>query len=480
MKRPALNLKSGIWVAGARVLSQLIQFGIFVVAARLLTPADFGVFAMVAAVIVFLNLVATAGWSEYAMNWQGDTVRLRQTLFVALIVGAFIAALGLVISFPLATLFTKPDAGPLARILSLSVFFSASAATYGGILIWQKRLAASASCALLGEVVNFAVAVSMLFGGHGIMSLAFGRLAGAITAGLCGYVLTGIGPRIIRQYDLLQEIVAFSWNITLTRLLMTFRAYGATLIIGGFLGPAAVGYYRAAQRIVGAFEEIISEPVRVLAWSFFRNTPQIEGSNAEIRAAGNKFFPILIYASTPVFIGIALMAEDLTLGILGPEWLAAVPVIRVLAVAGLIRASGTASVPILSVVGQVALLPRYMVIYALISIACISVGAMYGIVAIAVAEVIAATLVFIISAWVMWQYAGLRWLTILKRSWPVLPAILAAIGSALFLQEQTFIVQLHPLMRFFSLGLVMVAVYLPILFRCDRSLWPRLITPSQS
>ncbi|MEY8099559.1 oligosaccharide flippase family protein [Falsihalocynthiibacter sp. S25ZX9] len=478
MKRPVPQFKGGLWVAAARILSQLIQFGIFVVAARVLTPADFGVFALVAAVIVFLNLIATAGWSEYVMNWQGDSVRLRQTLFVAAIFGAVIATLGLVISIPLASFFKTPDAGPLARILSLAVFFSAGATTYGGILIWQKRLATSASCALVGESVNFAIAASTLLMGHGIMSLAYGRLAGAIAACLCGLVASGIRPLVIRQFGLVQEMVGFSWNITVTRLLMTFRAYGATLIIGGFLGPAAVGYYRAAQRVVGAFEEIISEPVRVLAWSFFRNTPQIDGSSAEISEAGNKFFPILIYASTPVFIGIILMAHDLTLGILGSEWLAAVPVIKVLAIAGLIRASGTASVPILSVVGKVALLPRYMLIYALVSIACISIGAMNGLLATAVSEVVAATLVFAISARVMRQHAGLRWSAIFMRSWAVLPAIVVATGVILILLEQNFLGQLHPLVRFVCLGLVMVAVYLPILFRCDRTLWSRLIASS--
>lgn len=457
----------------SRALAQLIQFGIFVVAAKVLLPADFGVFALVAAVVVFLNQIATAGWSEYVMSWQGTSERLRQTLYVALIVGALIALMGVMISFPLALLFEQPDAGPIARILSIAIFFSAGASTFGGMLIWQNRIAASASCMLLGEVVNICVAIPALFAGHGIMAIAYGRLAGAVAAYICGRVATGLRPMAVRRFAIVVEIVKFSWNITFSRLLVAFRVYGATLIIGGFLGPAAVGYYRAGQRIVGAFEDIVSEPVRVLAWSFFRKVPQVEGSVAAVGQAGRRFFPVLIYASTPVFLGILLMAEDLTVGLLGAEWLPAVPVVQILAVAALIRATGTASVPILSVVGKVALLPRYMLLYSLISIGCITIGAMNGLLATAVSEVVAATIVFVVSAKIMRKNADLRWPLILHDSWPVLPAALGAICVVVIGVDQALIQQLHPLVRIVCLGLAMVFVYASVLLAFDRTMFHR-------
>lgn len=474
------QLKGGIWVTGSRVLAQLLQFGVFVVAAQVLRPADFGVFALIAAVIVFLNLFATAGWSEYAMNWHGGVHRLKQTLLVAMLVGALIAALGLLSSAPLAALFGVPGAGQIAQILSLTVFFSAGAATYGGILIWQKKLATSAVCALIGEFANIAVAIPALLQGQGIAALAYGRLAGSATACLCGFLASGVRPARVRRFGLIRAILAFSWSITQSRLLMTFRAYGATLIIGGFLGPAAVGYYRAAQRVVGAFEEIVSEPVRVLAWSYFSKERKSDPSVASIGKAGLRFFPMLIYASSPVFIGIAVMAEDLTLGILGTEWLAAIPIIQVLALAALIRASGTTTVPILSIVGKVALLPRYMLIYALVSIACITVGAMNGLLATAISELVAATLVFVISARVMRRHAEIEWFTVMRYSWPVIPAILAALGVALYVNQNDLMAGFHPLMRFSGLGLAMLAVYIPVLLLFDRALIARLRTSSVS
>tara|TARA_R110002033_G_scaffold9422_5_gene31412 strand:- start:322 stop:1764 length:1443 start_codon:yes stop_codon:yes gene_type:complete len=468
------SLGGGIWVTVSRVLAQLIQFVIFMVAARILQPAEFGIFALVAAVIVFLNQLAIAGWSEYILNWQGEVARLRHALFVACVAGALLAVAGLVMSLPIAMLFEQPNAAPLARILSMSVFFAAVASAYAGVLIWQHKLAASAICPLLGEVVNLAVAIPALLSGQGIMALAYGRLAGAVVFCLSAVAIARVAPAIAPQRSIYHEIGHYSWNITLTRLLSAARAYGATLIVGGLMGPAAVGYYRAAQRVIGAFEEIVSEPVRVLTWSFFRKLPRSEPTHATFGPAADRFFPILIYASAPLFVGIAIMADDLVRGILGPDWDAAVPVVQILSIAALIRASGTASIPILSLVGKVKLLPRYMLIYAVVTLVCIAVGAMFGLIATAVSEVVAALAVFAISAKIMQHHTGMRWTFIFAASWPALPALALSIAVPLVADRYELLTQIHPLLRFLMLGVAMIIVYLPTLTLCDRTLWSRL------
>jgi O-antigen/teichoic acid export membrane protein len=474
MKEGTSSLGSGIWVTASRVMAQLIQFAIFIVAARVLQPAEFGVFALVAAVIVFLNQIAIAGWSEYILNWQGTVERLRYALWVAGLAGVILAVTGMLIAVPIAQIFDQPDAEPLARILSLSVFFSAVASAYAGVLVWQNKLVASAFCSLLGEAVNLAVAIPALLYGQGIMALAFGRLAGAIAFCLSAIAIARITPAMAPQRVIYHEIGLYSGNITLTRLLVTLRAYGATLIIGSLMGPAAVGYYRAAQRVIGAFEEIVSEPVRVLAWSFFRKVPQSTSPQDAFGRAADRFFPILIYASVPLFIGIVVMASDLVHGILGPEWGAAVPIVQILAVAALVRAPGTTSVPILSLVGKIKLMPRYMFLYACLTLVCIAAGAAMGLVSTAVAEVVAALAVFAISARVMNRHAGLQWNRILRASWPVLPALAIALSLPLLANHYDLLVQIHPLLRFLGLGIAMIVVYIPVLSLCDRTLWSRL------
>ncbi len=463
-------LRGGIWTTVSRVLVQVIQFGIFMVAVRVMRPEEFGIFALVAALILFLNQMATAGWSEYILHWKGAEDRLRQTLFLALVAGLVGSALGVSLSFLAHVFSDDPVVAWLARVLSASVVFTAVGATYSGVLIWQGRISVSAICILTGEMANFAVAVTSLLQGQGIMALAYGRLAGAIV--ICGASMAAshLRPVVTTQLSLIAEIAVFSWNIMATRLLVTLRSYAATLMIGGFMGPAAVGIYRAGQRVVGAFEEILSEPARILAWSHFRKFHTTATPDQGFDGAARRYFPMLIYCAVPLFTGIAVMADDLIRGMLGADWTAAVPVVQVLAIAAYIRASSSASTPILSLVGKVGLLPRYVLLYSLISIACISVGAVFGVIATALSEVIAAVIVFVINARVMRIHADVRWPAILAGCWPVLPAVLAALPVPYLLIGTGPVAHLHPLVRFVGLGLCMLAVYAPVIAICDRSL----------
>ena len=142
-RRPDTALRGGLSATVAMAGEQLIQFAIFLIAVRVLSPAEFGTFALAAAVIALLRLMSVAGWPEYIMSCKGSSRRPRQALFAAMASGALCALAGLLLSFAAQTAFNGPDTGALIRALSAAIFFNAIAAAQSGILNWQGRLAAA-------------------------------------------------------------------------------------------------------------------------------------------------------------------------------------------------------------------------------------------------------------------------------------------------------------------------------------------------
>lgn len=467
------DLRGGFWTLLSRILAQFIQFIIFIVAVRIMRPEEFGVFALVAAFVVILNQLSTAGWPEYIMQWHGDSFRPRQTLYIAMLVGLGAAILGIVLSLLILLFSGDPVIGSLALILSIGVLFASVGASYAGIMNWQNKLTAAALCALLGEFANLVVAVWSLLEGHGVLALAYGRLASAIVWSVSGFLVSRMAPVVVTNPALIKEMAWFSWHIVASRFLANLRVYAATFIIGGFLGVAAVGYYRASQRIINAFEEIVSAPTGILAWKLFRKTRNDDGNTLGFNFVAQGFFQALYYGAVPLFVGIAILAPDLTRGILGPEWDAATPLLQILAVAALIRTSGHATVPIISLAGKIGLMPRIMLVYTLISITCVTLGAFFGLIPTAWAEVVAAAIVFIINAWIMRKYVNLNFSTILLRSWPAIPALLLALVFPLLANRFDLFIELPALARFILLGLSMVIVYVPVILMLDKAvrLW---------
>ncbi|RBW52519.1 oligosaccharide flippase family protein [Ruegeria sp. A3M17] len=468
-KKADTALRGGVWTTVSKIFTQLTQFAIFLVAVRLMTPAEFGVFALAAAMVVILTQVSMAGWSEYIMQWHGSEDRIRETLFVAILCGFTIAAVGVLIGSAIGGIVSDPVAKPLLQVLSVGMFFTSMGAAYNGVLVRQDRLTAAALITPIAEVANLAVAIWALYQGFGVMALAWGRLCGAVIWSISGCIVSKTTPKVMGR-ETLADTVAFSKKIIMTRLVVNVRIYFATLIIGGFLGATSAGYYRAAQRIVAAFEEIVSETTRILSWNLFRRSRDAYGDTSRFGALSLRFFPILYYGVVPLFIGVFLMADTLTAGILGPGWEPATPVLRILAVAALIRCSGNASAAILTLAGQVQKLPWIMALYSGITIAAILSAASFGITAIALSEVVASIIVFSINAIIMKRYAGIHWHVILCRSWAVLPALALACIPIFLADRLNLFSEAHDLVRFVLIGLGMMAFFVPAVLLLDGSL----------
>lgn len=467
---PEPALRGGSWTVLSRVFVQLVQFAIFIFAAQLLQPEEFGVFALVAAFVVILNQLAMAGWPEYIMQCEDDVYRLRSALFVAMSGGAVTVALGISVSFLFLATTDNTTAIWVGQILAVSVFFTSTGAAYSGVLNHQNRLTAAALAVMAAEAVNLVVAVWALYAGYGILALAYGRLANSLLWCLATAAATRLLPTRHIGFDLLKEMAEFSRHIIATRILVNLRIYAATFIIGGFVGAAAVGYYRAGQRIVAGFEEIVGEPTRVLAWNLFRRARTQGKGTSGFGPLSELFFRIQLYGAVPLFIGVAVLAHDLTVGLLGAEWAPAAPVLQILAIASLIRLPGHAAVPILSVAGSANMLPRLILIYSLITIACITVGAMFGIVTTALAEVCAAIVAFVINAVVMHRHFDIHWLRILALSWRLIPALIPALALPLLAHRFDLLADWHPLLRFFVLSLCSTLAYVPALLFLDKTL----------
>ncbi|UYV35719.1 oligosaccharide flippase family protein [Rhodobacteraceae bacterium D3-12] len=469
-QKPETTLRGGGWTIVSRIYVQLIQFAIFIVAARLMLPEEFGLFALVAAFIVILNQLATAGWPEYILQCEGDTEKIRKSLLVALLSGLLATIIGVVLSLLSGLVTDAPLARLVGQVLALSILFASLGAAYSGALNQQNRLSSAALSVVAGETLNFAVAIWALYQGYGVLALAWGRLANSFTWCCAAAFATRLYPARQIERPQFLEMAHFSKHIIATRILVNLRIYAATFLIGGFVGAAAVGFFRAGQRIVAGFEEIVSEPTRVLAWNLFRKARDNNANTNSVAQTSQIFFRLQIYGAAPLFVGIAVLADDLTEGLLGSEWSSAAPVLQILALAGLIRMSGHATIPIISLAGRAEMLPRLMFVYSVISITCIAIGSRYGIVATAAAELCAASIAFVINAVVMSRHFSIHWVQILKRSWQVIPSTIIALVFPFIALHFGLLAELHPLARFFVLSLSILILYVPCLLILDTSL----------
>lgn len=454
-----------------RVLSQIGQLAIFVIAARVLTPAEFGVFALTSACAILLLRFAEVGWAQYIMSWSGTDEVPRQVLFVAMVFGATAALLGLLVGLGFSLFETTPDTGILIMLFAVWVLLATTSSAQKGIMIWQNKLRGSAICEIAGEIAGLTVALTALISGYGVLALVFGRIAMQSVHLSLSFAFTRLSPKRGMTGDQLRDLKNYSIPLFSSRMTVNFRLYAATFIIGGFLGAAAVGYYRAAERVVSALTEIVAVPSQVLAWSLFRQAREKHsGTLAGFQKQAEVYFHVLFLTAVPIFVWASVFAKDLINGLLGPEWQPAIPIVIILALARAISLPTFATEPILSLAGEIRRLPKVSIIFLLITIALNLIASPFGMVAVAWAQVIGSVIVTVIMLWLTRVYGAVVWRDVVYYSRRIIPPLVLASVVLVLLRDLTLFAQLSGLMRIIAASIPTVLLYAAALCAFDPNL----------
>lgn len=453
-------LVGGVWTMVERIAAQFSQLFIFIAAARILGPAEFGVFALVSACAILVLRVSEMGWAPFIMSWSGDSRVPGQVLLVAVLCGAVFAAIGLAAGWGLDAFLGADRVGDLVQLFAVWVFLATISSAQKGIMIWRQQLRWSASAETLGEMTGFAVALWALFGGWGVFSLVFGRISYQCVHLAISICATRTLPSTGLTRAVLRELAGFSRQILFNRMIVNFRIYAATFVIGAFLGPASVGYYRAAERLVGALSEIIDVPTQVLAWSLFRQSrDQHGGTVAGFQRRANLFFRLLLGFSIPAFIWLAVVAGDLLTTLIGPEWLPALPVVAILALSRVITGPAGPMEPILSLAGELRRILPFVMMTFTFTVALTLLGAQAGLLAVAWAQVGASVLVLAGAVRLYRNYAQIDLLEVWRKALDLVIPILSGSAVLILLQAELATSDIGPLLRLTVVSLAALAVY---------------------
>ncbi|MEX0644880.1 MAG: oligosaccharide flippase family protein [Parvularculaceae bacterium] len=430
--RPSL-VGAGGRALSIRVVSQAAQLLLFIAAARVLTPADFGVFALVQAASVLLFVVAAAGWREFILAWSGSTQAVNQAITLSIFSGYAMAAIGLASAFVMTLVFDLATVGMLAALFSVCVLMAPMTSAFGAILVSRGHMRALALSNMAAELVGLSIGLWLLYQGWGVLALAAGKIAmqamdllGVIWAArwrLQLHLRGGFGS----------QIVEISRQILANRVIGFVMSYAATFIVGGYLGVTSVGFFRAAERVVSSISELIFEPLRLLGWMVFRGAADNARTNIGARDNLSKeasiFLPLLIVFASPIFVGLSVVSEEIVVVLLGEAWAPAAPVVSMLAVSSLLLIPTVTTEPLLTITGKIDRLPPVALLNAVVTVAVLFAFARFGLLAAAGARIFSSAVIMLSALWLQDRYAKAPWWGAIKHAAPVYTALVALVIS---------------------------------------------------
>jgi PST family polysaccharide transporter len=324
------KLTTGIaYTALTKYSGILISIIIGVILARLLSPAEFGVVALVTVFISFFNILSNIGIGPAIIQNKELTEKDVQSIFLfSILLGFVLALLFFLSSNIIASFYNNTELIPLTRLLSLTVLFSAFRIVPNAVLLKKLKFKKVGLATIIVQLFSGGVAVILAYKGFSYYALVYKSIFDALFTFLIFYWLSPIKLKFEFQKSSINKIMRFSTFQFFFNFINYFSRNTDNLLIGKFISPTALGFYDKSYQLmmmpVQNLTHVIT-PVLHPVLSDFQNDKN------KIYNAYIKVMKLLATIGFPLSVFLYFSAHEIISILYGSQWEQSVPIFKILA-----------------------------------------------------------------------------------------------------------------------------------------------------
>jgi O-antigen/teichoic acid export membrane protein len=338
------------WKVVAELLVQTTRILVLLLLARLLSPREFGIAGEVLAFSVFVPILSDLALGAALIHRKDITEADRSTVFWATVaLGACFMTLGIGLSWPLASFFGEPTLQPLFAVFSVSFLVASLGATPMALLTRSMNFRALELRIILSTLGGAAVAVAVALLDGGAWALVTQALTTSTLSAVLLWAQCPWRPR--RQFSMhsLRRLGSYSGSVFGAHFLLQLGPSLQNLLIGRLLGAPALGTFVVAQNIVLLPFNRIAAPIQEVLFPAFS---RLQDEPRTIAAAWQRVTRIVGAVAIGSLAGLAIVADDFVHAVLGDRWEGAIPLLRILAIMGVVQALQRLNLSILQARGR--------------------------------------------------------------------------------------------------------------------------------
>lgn len=316
------------WTVSARLLSQIITWGITLLVIRILSPADYGLLAMATVFIAFLSMFSEIGLgAAVVQRSEVNLLLLRRTFGVLLIINFGLMAILIVTAPWIGDFYNEPQLTPIVRVLSLQFLLGGLSVIPDAQLQRRMEFKTRSLLDLSGAVAGSLTTLVMALSGAGVWSLVAGSML--------GQTIKTIGTNYYSPFLHLpdfsikgmQPLLRFGGHFTSIQVIWMFLSQVDVIICAKLLGTQALGFYSVAMQLASLPGQRISSLVNQVAFPAFS---RMQEDILKVRTSMLLGVRILSLVGFPILFGISALASEIIEIVLGKKWIASTFALQIL------------------------------------------------------------------------------------------------------------------------------------------------------
>ena len=381
LKREAIR---GVgWALLSSVSVRVLQVITILTLAKILMPADFGVFALAFLIIQAMVVFRDVGFAQVLVYRQDDIRRSADTAFVLALVSSGVLAALLFVSAPgLGRLFGASEIVSPTRAMSAALLISGAANVPLALLDKRLRFKRRAIPEVTGALTYAVVSIGLATAGFRVWSLVAGWIAMTVVNTAAAWLVCTWRPSLEFDWGEARVILSYGKHLMIASLAVFAFFQIDKALVGKWLGVTALGFYSMAFTVCNLPATNLAHVVnRVM----FPTYSQLQDDLPAMRSVYLRTVRYISMAAFPAAVGIFVVADPIIRVLYGQKWVPAIPLFHILALYGLTRSIGSTASAVFMSTGNPGLVKRVSMLQLFVAVPLVYPAAMrFGTVGVAV------------------------------------------------------------------------------------------------
>ncbi len=353
----ALSLKqktfsAGRWTAASAFIRSALQVLQTVVLARLLLPADFGLMAIVGALLALISLFADLGVSRAIIHYEHISDEALSSLYWVNLGVGILLTLALAVGAPIfAMIYGKPELAPLLLVASPVFVLITLGQQFCVLAEKDLRFATLAGNELVASATGVVVALAVAFRGGGVYALVGAMLATATVGSLLAWwrLSRGHRPRLKLRMAETMPFLRYGAYLVGENFASTLARQADVFVGGAMANASMLGVYSLPRDLSLRLAMVVNPIITRVG---FPVMSRLQGDIAALKSVYLQTLRMTASINFPAYVALGLFAPEIVAVLYGPRWHEASGYLRIFAAWGLIRSIGNPVGSLLFAVGH--------------------------------------------------------------------------------------------------------------------------------
>lgn len=360
----------------ARYSNIFIQLIINSILARLLTPDDYGVVAVISVFISFFTIIADLGVGPAIIQYKNLTKEEISDIFIFTLIVSIITSIGFIgFSYPLCIFYNNNVYISLGLILSLAIFFNILNIVPNALLLKNKEFKSLGIRTVVITIIGGIITIILALKGAKYYALVINSVLTAMLTCLCNIYFSNLEIIFRFRIHSIKKISKYSSYQFGFSIINYFSRNLDNLLIGKIIGQDALGYYDKAYKLmlypVQNLTHVITPTLHPILSQYYNDKERIYSSYVKIIKLLSLFG---VYFSVFCFV----LGKEIILIMFGDQWYASIIPFKILSISIWAQMVTASTAAIFQSTGKTRALFIQGIITTIITIICLIIGLSLG------------------------------------------------------------------------------------------------------